>query len=68
MIFDTIEKVIQQQPRNASDVIILLRHINNRSREKYLPQMNFILPKVLQLIDSKRHSSSDYIDGQAGLS
>jgi len=65
MIFDTIEQVIQQQPRNASDVITLLRYINNKSRDKYLPQMNFILPKVLQLIDSQRHSSSDYFDGQS---
>lgn len=55
MIFDTIEGVISQQSRgDLLYVMDLLKRINQRSEESYLPQMNFILPKVLQLIDAKR--------------
>ena len=57
MIFDTIEKVITNIPQEASDIITLIRHINMRSTESYLPQMNFILPKILQIIESKRFYS-----------
>jgi hypothetical protein len=57
MIFDTVEKVIASMPSQASDIITLIRHINQRSSESYLPQMNFILPKVLQIIESKRYNS-----------
>jgi FKBP12-rapamycin complex-associated protein len=57
MIFDTVEKVITSMPSQASDIITLVRHINQRSSESYLPQMNFILPKVLQIIESKRYNS-----------
>ena len=57
MIFDTVEKVITGMPSQASDIITLVRHINLRSTESYLPQMNFILPKVLQIIESKRYST-----------
>jgi hypothetical protein len=57
MIFDTIEQVILNQQQQAQEVIELLIFLNMRSNEKYLPQMNFILPKVLHLIDSKRYSS-----------
>jgi hypothetical protein len=35
----------------------LLKRINQRSEhinQSYLPQMNFVLPKVLQLVDAKR--------------
>lgn len=56
MIFDTIERVINSASRenNLLYAIELLKHINMRSEEAYLPQMNFILPKVLQLLDYKR--------------
>lgn len=53
MIFDTIEQVILTQKHHASEVIDLLVFINVMSKERYLPQMNFILPKVLHLIESK---------------
>lgn len=67
MIFDTIEKVIIMQIQmkhsnqgfggigidntNFFNVLILLKDINMRSKEKYLPQMNFILPRILQLVN-----------------
>ena len=57
MIFDTIEQVILTQHQHASEVIDLLVFINVMTN-KYLPQMNFILPKVLHLIDSKNRSDS----------
>lgn len=37
---------------------MLLKHINMRSEEAYLPQMNFILPRIMQLIDQKRYHLS----------
>ena len=55
MIFDTIESVVSRQSRaDLLYVMDLLKRINQRSEESYLPQMNFVLPKVLQLIDAKR--------------
>jgi hypothetical protein len=57
MIFDTIEQVILNQHQHVQEVIELLIFLNMRSSERYLPQMNFILPKVLHLIDSKRYST-----------
>jgi len=67
MIFDTIEQVTLQQQHSSDisnflNVIRLLKHINMKSEQKYLPQMNFILPRILQLIDQKRFSS-DYTQG-----
>lgn len=57
MIFDTIEKVLtQQQSQHISEIITLIRHINTRNTQSYLPQMNFILPKILQIIESKSNN------------
>lgn len=58
MIFDTIEHVILCQNNQQLEVVDLLIFINMKSSARYLPQMNQILPKVLQIIDS-RHGQSD---------
>lgn len=57
MIFDTFQYIIDHNPRMAIDIIELVKWVNGMSTETYHPQINFILPKVLHIIEEKRQNS-----------